>query len=129
MKVFEYQNTPMFLTHQSSQQILIKPEKPILAINNDMTIYTTYSSRYLEHKCHKIHDNFYCDHQNIMSKIEKPDCTLALFQKDKSKIATQCPVTIGIAGEQIIQINMTSFYVFTPKDVELYVTCNDRRAS
>ena len=35
MKVFEYQNTPMFLTNQSSQQILIKPEKPILAINND----------------------------------------------------------------------------------------------
>ena len=51
MKLLEYQQTPILLQNGSSQQIAIKPLKPIIAINNDLTLFNVYSREEIEHDC------------------------------------------------------------------------------
>ena len=43
MKLLEYQPTPIVLSQQSDQQLSIKPENPIIAVDEDLTLYSVYT--------------------------------------------------------------------------------------
>ena len=42
MKLMEYQSTPIKLSNQTDQQLFINPTKPIIAVDNDLTLYSVY---------------------------------------------------------------------------------------
>ena len=65
MKLLEYQPTPIMLANGSNQQIFIRPSKPIVAVDNDLTLYTVYSKEEIHHECENIHNQFHCKNKHI----------------------------------------------------------------
>ena len=126
MKLLEYQSTPIILSNQTDQQLFINPVKPIIAVDNDLTLYAVYDKAELHHDCKSIHDNFYCENKNILKRTSSSDCTLALYRRLKDEIRTKCPIELTKPQEVIIQINSTTFYVFSPNTTDVFVTCPER---
>ena len=123
MKLLEYQPTPILLGNNTNQQIFIKPANPIVAVNNDLTLYSVYSKEEIHHQCKAIHTQFHCKNKNILKRVKSIDCTLALYMKNKQAIKTQCALEVSAPREVIIQLNSTTFYIYTPKATNIYVTC------
>ena len=128
MKLLEYQETPMIINTSLTQQVAIKPAKPILAINNDLTLYKTYNREEIEHDCKKLRDKTYCRNKNIVKIVanKNKDCTLALYTKDKADVINQCPIKLSYPHEIILQLNSTTFYVYTPNKTPVHVTCHNQ---
>ena len=57
MKLLEYQPTPIVLPKQSDQQLSIKPENPIIAVDEDLTLYSVYTKEEIHHDCWPLHNN------------------------------------------------------------------------
>ena len=45
MKLFQYKPTPISATNNTEEQIIITPEKPVLGINADFTLFATYTQK------------------------------------------------------------------------------------
>ena len=114
MKLLEYQPTPIILSHQSKQQLTIKPENPIIAVDEDLTLYSVYTKEEIHHDCWSIHNNHYCKNKNILTRVTFMDCTLALYRKNKEQIKAKCSLEVSPPHEIIIQLNSTTFYTYTP---------------
>ena len=84
MKLLEYQPTPIILSNQSQQQLFIKPHKPIIAVDEDLTLYSVYTKEEIHHDCWAIHNTHYCKNKNILTRVSHVDCTLALYTKEKT---------------------------------------------
>ena len=125
MKLLEYQQTPLLLQNGSSQQITIKPQKPIIAINNDLTLYNVYSREEIEHDCKTLRDKTYCTNKNIVKRTTSKDCTLALYNKQKDNIINECLIETSSPQEMITQINSTTFFVYTPEKTSIHITCHE----
>ena len=54
------------------------------------------------------------------------DCTLALYTKDKADVINQCPIKLSHPHEIILQLNSTTFYVYTPNKTPVHVTCHNK---
>ena len=125
MKLLSYQPTPVLLGNNSYQQIFIKPQNPIVAVNNDLTLYSTYTKEEIHHECKNIHNQFHCRNKNILKRTQESsiDCTLALYTKNKEKIKEKCSLEITTPQEVILQLNSTTFYTFSPKPTNIYISC------
>ena len=126
MIFLEYQSTTIIISNSTNQQLFINPKKPIIAVDNDLTLYTVYEKAELHHDCKSIHDNYYCENKNILKRTSSSDCTLALYRRLKEEIRTKCPIELTTPTEVIIQINSTTFYVFTPNSTDIFITCPER---
>ena len=125
MKLLEYQPTPIILSKQSQQQLFIKPQNPIIAVDEDLTLYSVYTKEEIHHDCWAIHNTHYCKNKNILTRVSHIDCTLALYKKDKKTIGEKCSLEVSSAREIIIQLNSTSFYTYTPNQTDfLKITQN-----
>ena len=123
LKLFEYQPTPIILSQQSDQQLTIKPEKPIIAVDDDMTLYSVFDKEEIHHDCSSIHDSHYCKNKNILKRTSFIDCTLALYKKDKKEIKERCALEVSTPQEVIIQLNSTSFYIYSPNHTDISISC------
>ena len=126
MKLLEYQSTPIIPSNRTDQQLFIKPKKPIIAVDNDLTLYAVYAKSEIHHDRKLIHDNHYCKDKNILKKTSSSDCTLFLYRRLKDEIRNKCPIELTKPNEVIIQINSTTFYVFVPNTTDIFVTCPER---
>ena len=124
MKLLEYQPTPIILSNQSQQQLFIKPHKPIIAVDEDLTLYSVYTKEEIHHDCWAIHNTHYCKNKNILTRVSHVDCTLALYKKDKKIIRERCSLEVMSPHEVIIQLNSTSFYTYTPNQTDLFINCH-----
>ena len=123
MKLLEYQPTPIILSNQSQQQLSIKPQNPIIAVDEDLTLYSVYTEEEIHHDCWAIHNTYFCKNRNILSRVSHMDCTLALYKKDKVNIREKCSLEISSPHEVIIQLNSTSFYTYAPNQTDLFINC------
>ena len=123
MKLLEYKPTPITLTNKTEQQVYIKPESKIIAVNEDMTLYTSYSTEEIHHYCKNIHEKFYCSNRNIMQRTSSGNCLLSLYLKKKEEIKSKCTLQVKQREEKIYQLNSTSFYTYTPTLTTLFVNC------
>merc|ERR1711989_312785 len=57
MKLLEYQPTPIILSNQTQQQLSTKPPKPILAVDEDLTLYSVYTEEEIHHDCFVLPNN------------------------------------------------------------------------
>ena len=124
MKLLEYQPTPIILSNQTQQQLFIKPPKPIIAVDEDLTLYSVYTEEEIYHDCWAIHNTHYCKNKNILTRVSHVDCTLALYKKDKKTIRERCSLEVSAPHEVIIQLNSTSFYTYTPNQTDLFINCH-----
>ena len=95
MRLLEYQPTPIILSNQSQQQLFIKPQEPIIALDEDLTLYSTYNKEEIHHDCWSIHNTHYCKNKNILTRVTHVDCTLALYRKDKNEIKERCALELS----------------------------------
>ena len=127
MRLLEYQPTPIILSNQSQQQLFIKPKDPIIAVDEDLTLYSVYTKEEIHHDCWSIHNTHYCKNKNILTRVSHIDCTLALYKKDKMEIKEKCALEVSSPQEVIIQLNSTSFYTYTPNDTDLFINCPEAK--
>ena len=73
MKLLEYQPTPITLANNSDQQTSIIPSKPIVAVNNDLTLYSVYDKQEINHECENIHNQYHCKNKNILRRVSSMD--------------------------------------------------------
>ena len=123
MKLLEYQPTPIILSKQSDQQVFIQPNNPIIAVDEDMTLYSVYKKEEIHHDCSALHNNYYCKNKNILTRTRYADCTLALYKKSKEEIKSKCALVVSSPQEIIIQLNSTTFYTYLPNNTDLFVNC------
>ena len=126
MKLLEYQPTPIILTNQENQQLTIKPDKPTIAVEEDLTLFSVYSKEEIHHDCWSIHNSHYCKNNNILTRTVYPDCTLAIYRKNKEEIQKKCAFEISSPHEVIIQLNSTTFYTYTPNKTDLFIHCPEK---
>ena len=126
MKLLEYQPTPIILANLSNQ-LTIKPSSSIIAVDEDMTLYSVYTKEEIHHDCWAIHNNHYCKNKNILTRVNYMDCTLALYRKNKKQIQEKCALEVSLPHEVIIQLNSTAFYTYTPKQTDLFVNCPEQK--
>lgn len=91
MKLLEYQSTSVKLSNQTDQQLFIKPTKPIIAVDNDLTLHAMYGKEEPHHDCKSIHNKYYCKNRHILKLTSSSDFTLALYRRLKDDIRTKCP--------------------------------------
>ena len=127
MKLLEYQPTPIILSNQSQQQLTIKPQKPVIAVDEDLTLYSMYTEEEIHHDCWSIHNTHYCKNKNILTRVSHVDCILALYKKDKQIISERCSLEVSAPQEVIIQLNSTSFYTYTPNQTDLFINCPESK--
>ena len=127
MRLLEYQPTPIILSNQTQQQLFIKPKQPIIAVDEDLTLYSVYTKEEIHHDCWAIHNTHYCKNKNILTRVTYVDCTLALYRKDKTEIKEKCALEISSPQEVIIQLNSTSFYTYTPNQTDLFINCPETK--
>ena len=127
MRLLEYQPTPIILSNQTQQQLFIKPKQPIIAVDEDLTLYSVYTKEEIHHDCWAIHNTHYCKNKNILTRVNHVDCTLALYRKDKTEIKEKCALEISSPQEVIIQLNSTSFYTYTPNHTDLFINCPETK--
>ena len=129
MKLLEYQPTPIVLSQQSDKQLSIKPENPIIAVDEDLTLYSVYTKEEIHHDCWSIHNNHYCKNKNILTRVNENfmECTLALYRKNKNQIQEKCTLEVSKPHEVIIQLNSTTFYTYSPNDTDLFINCPEQK--
>ena len=49
-----------------------------------------------------------------------------MYRRLKDEIRSKCPIELTTPTEVIIQINSTTFYVFTPNSTDIFITCPER---
>ena len=92
MKLFHYRPTPISTTNYTNEQIIITPEKPIIGINEDFTLFSTYTEADIHHDCKNLHNNYYCKNNNILRKTgnARETCLISLYTKSVIGIKTKC---------------------------------------
>ena len=124
MALYKYQPTPIYLTNGNKVQATIHPDDEIIGINSDKTLYSSYSAKDLKHNCNILHDKYYCSKHSIITRIDKPNCILGLYQQNKAVINDTCSMSFNRAHEYVKQLNQTTFLIFAPKPTLLEVNCN-----
>ena len=118
-KFLEYKSTRIILSNLTQQQLFIKPKQPIIAVDEDLTLYSVYTKEEIHHDCWAIHNTHYCKNKIILTRVTYVDCTPAIYRKDKTEVKEKCALEISSPQEVIIQLNSTSFYTYTPNQTEL----------
>ena len=103
------------------------PENPIIAVDEDLTLYSVYTKEEIHHDCWSIHNNHYCKNKNILTRVNFMDCTLALYRKNKEQIKAKCALEVSSPHEIIIQLNSTTFYTYTPNQTDFFVNCPEQK--
>ena len=124
MTLYKYEPMPIYLTDSQMVQTTIHPEEEIIGINGDKTLYTSYSSTDLNDNCNILHDKYYCNKHSVVTRIDKPNCVLGLYQQNKEIINETFSISFTVANEYVRQLNQTTFLIFTPKSTLLEINCN-----
>ena len=124
LQLYEYQPSPIELNN-TNMQILIDPEQKYFSINNEETLFSTYSKHEIAHKCTSINDIYHCKQHNILTKYNNKNCLVSLYNKNKRQIKENCNMKITHKEETIFQINSTSFFIYTPKRTQLHISCEN----
>jgi len=124
LQLYEYKPSPIELNN-TNMQILIDPEQNYFSINNEQTLFSTYSHHEIAHKCTSINDIYHCQQHNILTKYNNKNCLVSLYNKSKRQIKENCNMKITQKEEVVFQINATSFFIYTPKRTQLQVSCED----
>ena len=78
MRPLECQPTPIILSNQSQEQLFIKPQDPIQAVDKDLTIYSINTKEEIHHDCWLIHNTRDSKNKNTKTRVPNINCTLAL---------------------------------------------------
>ena len=127
MKLYQYKPTPISSVNNANEQIIITPEKTVLGINQDFTLYSTYTEEDIHHNCKNLHNNYYCRNNNILKRTNNKNCLISLYTKSIEEIKNRCSIEMINKKEMVHQINTTSFYVYIPKSTIMYVTCSNKQ--
>ena len=121
LNVYEFRTMPIKTTINGTN-IMLKPDKNIIAINNDMTLYSTFTSNELNKNCKKLGNYHYCQNNNILQRTNSKDCLLSLYRGDNN-FDKSCEIELTKEQGAIIQLNSTSFLTYTTKKSQLHVSC------
>ena len=110
-------------TANSTKHIAIQPEDEITAVNNDRSMFISMTTSELA-KCTKLHDRFWCSSSTISKKANKLSCIKALFMKKQDEINSICILHTITAKEFVVQIGTNTFYAFSPKKMDMFLTCD-----
>ena len=124
LSVYEYLDIPITTSHNKNA-IIIQPNKPILAINLQNGLFVELSKHELKHDCQRIKAKYFCSNNAILTRPGAKSCLSSLFKQNDLDIQQNCNMKTSSASEKIIQLNSTTFLIYTRNESQLYVTCKN----
>ena len=124
LRLYQYRQTPITSGSGSKSVVKIQPERTILAINPDSTLYSTYQSNELHNTCRIFHNVYFCKNDNVLTRTDSKNCLLALYTNDPVSIKSLCSITVERVSEVVLPLNDTSFYTFSPMHTNIEIHCN-----
>ena len=122
LSVYEYLDIPITTSHNKTA-IIIQPNKPILAINLQNGLFVELSKHELKHDCQRIKAKYFCSNNAILTRPGAKSCLSSLFKQNDLDIQQNCNMKTSSFSEKIIQLNSTTFLIYTRNESQLYVTC------
>ena len=81
LSAYQYLNIPL-TTSDNETAIIIKPQKPILAINLQNELFIELTPYELEHRCKKLKEKYFCDQMPVMKRPQHHSCLTSLFRQN-----------------------------------------------
>ena len=104
-------------------QLLIKPDKSILAINRQRTHYVELSIEDLG-LCERMNAHYICPHVQEAAKVEKrPSCLKSLFFSDFNGTLRHCPIKVVPARDTCINLGNNEFLLYSTKSYTAFLNC------
>ena len=129
MDIYQYVQTPMNLAN-SSRHIVVQPESSIIAINNDRSLYSTFSLSEIG-GCSKIalakQDLFWCPKDQIQKRAAKKtsfngkNMNTAKVQVCNLKIAITTLKSMGFEDELLNDTNLQNTFLLTELEAKIPV--------
>lgn len=113
LTLFEYVSLPLEVGPDHFLEL--HPQNKIMAVNKDNTLYKTFSANDLS-LCEKVSGLFYCKHSNHYFRTTYRTCVYYLYTRNLEKVQEECPVSLQVKKDKIMQITNDEVIVFHRKE-------------
>ena len=122
LSAYQYLNIPL-TTSDNVTAIVITPQMPILAINLQIELFIELTNYELEHACNRLKEKYFCEQKAVMIRPQHQSCLTSLFRQNNEEISRTCPIQISTIVEKVLQLNTTTFLIYTKNEKQIFVTC------
>ena len=113
LTLFEYVSLPLEVGPDHFLEL--HPRNKIMAVNKDNTLYKTFSASDLS-LCEKVSGLFYCKHSNHYYRTTYSTCVYYLYTRNLEKVQEECPVSLEVKRDKVLQIANDEVIVFHRKE-------------
>ena len=128
LSAYEYLNIPITTTDNNTT-ISILPPKPIIAINLQNELFIELTNYELTHSCKRIKERYFCEQKAVVKRPQHKTCLTSLFRQNNDEIFKTCSIQLTNINEQILQLNTSTFLIYSKTEKQIFVTCirNDEK--
>ena len=118
-KLYKYISTP--IPTAKNYQFVVENDKSYLAINNEATLFTTFSDL---SECLQMRDIYVCTHLTILHKSDTGvDCLFDLYNNQFAFADKTCDYRIKPSTEAAVRISDSDIFVYSPNTTTLTSKC------
>ena len=116
-------------TSDNDTAITIQPQNSILAINLQNELFIELTNYDLQHNCKRLKEKYFCEQKAVLKRPQQKTCLTSLFRQNNDEISKTCAIQISTIEEKVLQLNTTTFLIYTKNEKQVYVTCtkNDEK--
>ena len=122
LSAYEYLNIPITTT-DSNTTITILPPKPIIAINLQNELFIELTNYELTHSHRRIKERYFCEQKAVVKRPQHKTCLTSLFRQNNDEIFKTCSIQLTNINEQILQLNTSTFLIYSKTEKQIFVTC------
>ena len=122
LSAYQYLNIPL-TTSDNDTAITIQPQNSILAINLQNELFIELSNFDLQHKCKRLKEKYFCEQKAVLKRPQQKTCLTSLFRQNNDEISKTCAIQISTIEEKVLQLNTTTFLIYTKNEKQIYITC------
>ena len=122
LSAYQYLNIPL-TTSDNDTAITIQPQNSILAINLQNELFIELSNYDLQHKCKRLKEKYFCEQKAVLKRSQQKTCLTSLFRQNNDEISKTCAIQISTIEEKVLQLNTTTFLIYTKNEKQVYITC------
>ena len=101
---------------------MIQPQKPIIAINLQNELFIELTNYELKHSCNRLKEKYFCEQKAVMKWPQYRTCLTSLFRQNNEEISRTCLIQISTIDEKVLQLNTTTFLIYTKNEKQIFVT-------
>ena len=79
--------------------------------------------------CRRIKERYFCEQKAVVKRPQHKTCLTSLFRQNNDEIFKTCSIQLTNINEQILQLNTSTFLIYSKTEKQIFVTCirNDEK--